>query len=129
MTATQIVTALEAALRNAGHDADVPTDPTVDDLARLCGLLDVKVSELMASIERTGCPSWCSSHPRLERAAHVGHLRPVEDITLDLCQELGQPVTIYCPDDVAEGMTAERAATLGRALLEAARLIEGGEQR
>lgn len=113
-TATQhtarVVEALEGALTNAGHEVDVPPRPTVADLERLCGLLGVKVSELVARVEAVGCPAWClGTHRPHDPAHHQGQLHAGDGITLDFCQGLGEDVTILLPDDVEEGLTPARA--------------------
>lgn len=126
----RIVAALEGALADGGHEVEVPQRPTVADLERLCSLLGVKVSELVARVEAVGCPAWClGAHPANDPAHHVAVIHARSNITLSLTQGLGQLVRIFVPDDVEEGLTPERARHLAAALTMAADAADEGGQR
>lgn len=128
---TLIVAALEGALAEHGHaDVEVPTDPTVEQLSGLCGLLGVKVWQLMEAIEEKNCPPWCiGAHPENDPAHHVGLIHARSQITLSMTQGLGQDVTIFVPEDVEEGLTPERARHLAAALTMAADAADEGGKR
>lgn len=125
---TLIVAALEGALTEHGHaDVEVPTDPTVEQLSGLCGLLGVKVWQLIAAVEARNCPAWClGAHPVNDPAHHVGVIHARSQITLGMSQGLGQDVTIFVPEDVEEGLTPERARHLAAALTMAADAADDG---
>lgn len=126
---TRIVAALEGALSEAGLEVDVPTDPTVDDLKRLCDLIGVKVWQLMEAVEARNCPAWCmGAHPENDPAHHVAVIHARSDITLSMTQGLAQGLTIFVPDDVEEGLTPERARHLAAALTMAADAADEGDQ-
>lgn len=124
-TPAQIVAALEGALTEHGHEVDVPANPTVEDLKRLCDLIGVKVWQLAAAVEARDCPVWClGAHPENDPAHHVGVIHARSNITLSLTQGLAQDVTIFVPEDVEEGLTPERARHLALALTMAADAAE-----
>lgn len=126
---TRVVAALESALIDAGHDVEVPVPPTVTELDRLCRMLGVKVSDLMARVEAVGCPAWCmGAHPVNDPGHHVAVIHARGEIMLSLTQGLGQPVTIFVPEDVEEGLTPERARHLAAALTMAADAADEGGQ-
>ena len=125
-----IVAAIEGALAEHGHaDVEVPPDPTVADLERLCALIDVKVWQLIAAVEARNCPAWClGAHPVNDPAHHVAVIHARSNITLSMSQGLGQDVTIFVPEDVERGLTPERARHLALALTMAADAAgEGGQ--
>ncbi|MFF5323929.1 hypothetical protein ACFY2Y_09395 [Janibacter hoylei] len=125
-----IVAAIEGALAEHGHaDVEVPTDPTVADLERLCALIDVKVWQLIAAVEARNCPAWClGTHPVNDPAHHVAVIHARSNITLSMSQGLGQDVTIFVPEDVERGLTPERARHLALALTMAADAADEGGQ-
>lgn len=128
-TTRRIVAALEGALNEAGHEVDVPTRPTVTDVDRLCRLLGVRVSDLMARVEQQDCPAWCmGAHPVNDPAHHVAVIHARSSITLSMTQGLGQEVAIFVPEDVEEGLTPERARHLAAALTMAADAADEGGQ-
>lgn len=117
----RLVAALEGALIEHGHDIEVPANPTVADLERLCALIDVKVWQLIAAVEARNCPPWCiGAHPANDPAHHVAVIHARSNITLSMSQGLGQDVTIFVPEDVERGLTPERARHLALALTMAA---------
>ena len=127
--AARVVAALEGALIDAGHSVEVPLNPTVDDLERLCGLLGVKVFELAAAVEARDCPAWCTgTHPVNDPTHHFGALHAGDGITLNMVQGLGQEVRVFVPEDVEEGLTPARARHLASALRVAAKMCDEGGQ-
>lgn len=126
---TRLIWALRTALENAGVTADLPERPRVEAMAQACEALGLKLSEFVAAVEQTACPAWCAAHPAAEPATHTGEVHTAAGVTLNICQEPGQPTSVHLPEDVDEGLTVERARALGAALTVAARMTdEGGPQ-
>lgn len=123
------VAGLESALWAAGHEVTVPANPGVDVLDRLCRLIGVRPSQLMAAVERRDCPPWCGWHPEGDPASHNGVLHSAGGVSIGLCRNLGEDVVTIYPPDVDEGLTPARARALAAALTMAARMTDEGDQR